>query len=138
MVCVLSDHECDSIEGRYTAINLNSTFFHEFEGDLPYSVVPDSWYVKGKFPGDHLNYESGAFYSNDYKAKRPAQFIIYFTVRDAMGAEADTYMQFQVVKNSSMAIKNDILAPPPSKGGSSSQGRGGERSNAERDGQYTV
>jgi len=50
-VCVLSAVDCETIPGEKEAINVQENYWTDEEGDLPLTVVPDSWSKRGYFPG---------------------------------------------------------------------------------------
>ena len=71
---------------------MHEDYWIDREGDLPFSVVPDSWYTRGYFPGRNLDYKDGAFVSNDFRARRKGSFVLYYTIVDSKGVMDDTYL----------------------------------------------
>ena len=104
-ICVLSPVECEQLPDHSPVINVHENYWIDKEGDLPYSVVPNSWHTKGYFPGTHLDYVDGAFVSNDFRARRRGSFVLYYMIQDSMGVMDETYLQISIVKDATEVVE---------------------------------
>ena len=89
--------EKDAIDGSYRLINIGQGDFTDYDDNFNITVVQDSWYYEGEFPGTILDYKNYIFYSPDFNATQEAIFSIHMTIADSMGVETKTFITIAIV-----------------------------------------